>query len=164
MIRLIIWIEIWNKTVRRHHRNGRAQSTLVFLWAQVWTGAGFKRTAIINDAPNVTSVVFPSNGKVQRWEPLNNPWKRGVVAHEQKLHIGHHLIDKISELVWLGFFVDYETNGTQLQCNWDIHILNFHRILLIVEHKFWNFLYLSLMPRVGITPKCGSILSMINWS
>ena len=76
VIRLIIWIEIWNKTVRRHNWNRRAQSTLVFLWAQVWTGAGFKRTAIINDAPNVTSVVFPSNGKVQRWEPLNNPWKR----------------------------------------------------------------------------------------
>ena len=111
VIRLIIWIEIWNKTVRRHNWNRRAQSTLVFLWAQVWTGAGFKRTAIINDAPNVTSVVFPSNGKVQRWEPLNNPWKKGDDAHEQKLHIGHNLIDKISELVWLGFLVGYETNG-----------------------------------------------------
>ena len=56
------------------------------------------------------------------------------------------------------------SGSAQFQCNWHINILIFHRILLIVEHKFWNFLYLSLMPRVGITPKCGSILSMINCS
>ena len=42
---------------------------------------------------------------------LEQSLEKGVVAHEQKLHIGHHLIDKISELVWLGFLVSYETNG-----------------------------------------------------